>query len=76
MKLARRVVSGLRALIWRSQIERDLDDELRAYLDKSIEAKMAAGLPRRRCHARGSGGNGQRRSHQRSRARRWMGNAP
>jgi len=45
MKFARRVVSGLRALIWRNQVEHDLDDELRAYLDKAIEAKVASGLP-------------------------------
>ena len=46
IKFARRVASGIRALIWRDQTERDLDDELRAYLDQAVEAKTASGLPR------------------------------
>jgi putative ABC transport system permease protein len=46
MKLGKGVVAGLRAIFRRSQIERDLDAELQAYLDESIEAKVASGLPR------------------------------
>ena len=41
-----RLMSGLRALIWRSRNERALDDELRAYLDIAIERKIADGLTR------------------------------
>jgi putative ABC transport system permease protein len=46
MALGNRFLSGLRALIFNRQTEDDLDEELRAYLDKAIEAKMANGLPR------------------------------
>ena len=45
MKLARRFIAGLRALIWRSRIERELDEELRTYLDAAVEAKTADGMP-------------------------------
>ena len=45
MKLGRRLIAGLGALIWRSRIERELDEELRTYLDAVVEAKIADGLP-------------------------------
>jgi putative ABC transport system permease protein len=45
MKLARRFLAGLRALIWRRRTERELDEELRTYLDAAVEAKTADGLP-------------------------------
>ncbi len=45
MKLVRRFLGGLRALIWRGRIERELDEELRTYLDAAVEAKTADGLP-------------------------------
>ena len=45
MKLARRFIAALRALIWRSRIERELDEELRTYLDAAVEAKTADGMP-------------------------------
>ncbi|MGH9173642.1 MAG: ABC transporter permease, partial [Vicinamibacterales bacterium] len=45
MRLLKRCVSGLRALIWKSRTERELDEELRAYLDMAIDRKMSAGLP-------------------------------
>jgi predicted permease len=42
----RRLVAGLRALLGRRQIERDLDDELRGYLDAAVEQNLAAGMSR------------------------------
>ena len=42
--ILRRIVLGLRALLTRARVERDLDDELRAYLDTSIRQKVAAGM--------------------------------
>jgi putative ABC transport system permease protein len=45
VKLARRFIAGLRALIGRSRIERELDEELRTYLDAAVQAKTAHGLP-------------------------------
>ena len=41
-----RLVSGLRALIWKNRTERELDEELRAYLDMAIEEKISSGSPR------------------------------
>jgi putative ABC transport system permease protein len=46
MTRLRRYLSGLRALLWKAQAERELDDELRAYLQLAIDRKMAAGLSR------------------------------
>src|SRR5688572_6827501 len=46
MLILRRIVLGLRALLTKGRVERDLDDELRAYLDTSIRQKMAAGMSR------------------------------
>ena len=46
MRFLRRVVAGIRGLFLRRQVEHDLDDELRAYLEASIEQKHAAGLGR------------------------------
>ena len=45
MTLVRRFLGGLRALIWRNRAERELDEELRAYLDAAVEAKTADGMP-------------------------------
>ena len=39
-----RFVRGLRALFLRDRVERDLDDELKAYADAATEAKTRAGL--------------------------------
>src|SRR6266540_626423 len=39
-----RLVSGLRALVWRSRGERELDEELRGYLATAIERKVSSGL--------------------------------
>jgi predicted permease len=41
-----RVIGGLRALFRRGREDRELDAELRAYLDAAIEQKMRSGLPR------------------------------
>src|SRR5882672_4941471 len=41
-----RLVSGLRALISGTRIERELDEELRAYFDAVVEQKTASGMDR------------------------------
>ncbi len=45
MKLIRRFFAGLRALIWRNRTERELDAELRTYLEAAVAAKIADGVP-------------------------------
>lgn len=44
--LLNRLVAGIRALVSRTRADRELDDELRHYLDMAIEQKMASGLSR------------------------------
>src|SRR5689334_7965973 len=44
--MLRRIVAGFLALFTRSRMERTLDEELRAYLEASIEDKMRTGMPR------------------------------
>jgi predicted permease len=46
LRLARRVIAGIRALFHRTPIDQDLDEELAAYLDEAIERHMQAGLSR------------------------------
>lgn len=46
MALFHRLLGGVRALLRKQSTERDLDDELRAYLDAAVEAKTAAGMTR------------------------------
>jgi predicted permease len=46
MALLHRLTGGLRALLRRRDAERDLDDEVRAYLDTAIERYVAAGMTR------------------------------
>jgi putative ABC transport system permease protein len=46
MPVFRRLVSGLRALLSRGRVERELDDELHAYLDAAVEQKIASGMSR------------------------------
>ena len=46
MTLLHRLASGLRALFSRTSAERELDDELNAYLHSAIEQKVAAGMSR------------------------------
>ena len=45
-RVARRALAGIRTLFHRDQVEQDLDEELRAYLDAAIERHMQAGLSR------------------------------
>jgi predicted permease len=45
MRPLNRFLSGLRALMWKDRTERELDEELRAYLDMAIEQKISSGLP-------------------------------
>lgn len=44
MSLWRRLVSGYRTLVSRAQLDRDLDDELAAYLDGLLDKKIRAGI--------------------------------
>jgi len=46
MSLLRAVRAGLRALIRKERVARELDDELRDYLERATQEKMRAGLPR------------------------------
>ena len=46
MLILRRIVSGFRRLFYKTQVEQDMDEELRAYLETAVEQKMAAGLTR------------------------------
>jgi hypothetical protein len=46
MSLLRRIASGLRALFRKEQADRELDEELRAYLEMAIEEKMKDGMSR------------------------------
>jgi putative ABC transport system permease protein len=46
MRLNKSVGGGLRALFRKQQVERDLDEELRAYLESAIQHKMRAGMSR------------------------------
>ncbi len=46
MATLRRLIHGLRGLARKQQVEQELDDELRQYLETSIEQKMKAGMSR------------------------------
>src|SRR5262249_55785090 len=46
MVLLRRVLTGCRRLLHPTEIERDLDEELRAYVETAIEQKVSAGMSR------------------------------
>jgi hypothetical protein len=46
MSLLRNITSGLRSLFRKEQIDRELDDELRAYQEMATEEKMKQGMSR------------------------------
>jgi predicted permease len=46
LKVFRRLICGLTALIRRDRVEQELDDELQAYLEAAIEEHMRAGMRR------------------------------
>jgi predicted permease len=46
LRVARRVLAGLRALFLRDRTDQDLDDELSAYLEAAIDRHIRAGLSR------------------------------
>jgi predicted permease len=46
MSFVHRFVSGVRALVSKTRAERDLDEELRAYLDAAIGQKIGSGMTR------------------------------
>ena len=39
-----RVLGGLRGMFRRAQVEQEMDDEIRAYIEASVDRKMRAGL--------------------------------
>jgi len=47
MSLLRNIANGLRTLFRREQVERELDEELRAYVDMAIDEKMKQGMSRK-----------------------------
>ena len=46
MRLVRIIAGGLRALFGKQRVERDLDEELRGYVESAVEHKMRAGMGR------------------------------
>ena len=44
MAIVQRFIGGLKGLLRSRRVEQDLDEELRAYLDSSVEAKVRAGM--------------------------------
>ena len=46
MAIFTRIIAGMRALLRKRDVERELDAELRDYLDAAIEERMAAGMSR------------------------------
>jgi predicted permease len=44
VRLARRALAGIRALVHSARVEEDLDEELQAYLDAAVERHRQAGL--------------------------------
>jgi putative ABC transport system permease protein len=46
MRGFRRIIGGLNALIRRTRVEQDLDEEIEAYLDSAVEAKVRSGMAR------------------------------
>jgi len=72
MTMFRRVVGGIRALIRNEHVERELDVELREYLDTAVERKMSAGTSRTDAERAARAEMGPRRD-QGPRPRRRMG---
>src|SRR5438876_12158460 len=46
MSLLRNITTGLRSLFRKEQVDRELDDELRAYQEMATEKKMKDGMSR------------------------------
>src|SRR5580693_688341 len=46
MSLLRNITSGLRSLLRKEQVDRELDEELRAYREMAAEEKMKGGMTR------------------------------
>src|SRR5208337_3943219 len=44
MSLLRNVMSGFRALFHKNQVEQEMDEELRGYLDADVKEKMRSGM--------------------------------
>src|ERR1700752_2446406 len=50
MSLLRNITSGLRSLFRKDQVDRELDEELRAYQDMATEEKMKQGMSRKEAY--------------------------
>jgi hypothetical protein len=46
MSLLRNLAGGLRGLFRKEQVEREMDEELRGYLDATVKEKMRRGMNR------------------------------
>jgi hypothetical protein len=46
MSLLRNLSSGVRALFHKEQVEREMDEELKGYLDDAVKDKMRTGMSR------------------------------
>ena len=75
MRPINRLLGGVRALFRRGAVERELDTEIRGYLDASID-ESAGRLVTRGRHPRGAGRAGQHRGGERQHPRRRLGSGP
>ena len=46
MSILRNLISGLRTLFRKKQVEKEMDEELRGYLDAAVKEKMRSGMNR------------------------------
>ena len=66
MSLIRHVAGGLRALLFKSDVDREIDDEVRQYLEAAAEEHRRAGMSARAGRTRGP--SGVRRSRKRKKS--------
>jgi|SRR5437588_5089609 len=73
MSLLRNITSGLRSLFRRDQVDRELNEELRAYLEMEAAEKMKQGMSRKGCPSRRPVGTGKLGRFEGSGPRRRLG---
>jgi len=73
MSLLRNIVSGLRSLFRKEQVDRELDQELRAYLEMAADEKIKQGMSRQGRCSGGAIGGGERRCYKGNCPRRRLG---
>ena len=69
----RRLMAGLRGLFRKTDIDRELDEELREFLETAVEHRMRTGMTPRASHPRRAHRDGQRGSGEGPRPRRGLG---